>query len=295
MANLEFLAGGYDLVEALRVDDQGRLYFSEMFRDGGVFRRSPDGGIERIVKERKAVGGIAFRERGGLALNGRGLALWDEQTGELRDIFTQWQGEPILHLNDLTVTRDGSIITGSWGFELPDSHEVAESVTIEATEPLPSGSLFRIDPAGKVTKLEDDIIVSNGMGFSPDWRIFYVADTGRNSVLAYDVNPGWTLSNRREFAAMPAGAPDGLAMDIEGGVWVAAYAGGEVVRFRPDGAIDRRIKIPALKATTLVFGGPGLQDLYISTGDNAEEPSRGGSIYRMRSDIPGMPVPKTRL
>jgi len=94
---------------------------------------------------------------------------------------------------------------------------------------------------------------------------------------------------------MPAGAPDGLAMDIEGGVWVAAYGGGEVVRFRPNGAIDRRIKMPALKATTLVFGGPGLQDLYISTGDNAEEPSRGGSIYRMRSDIPGMPVPKTRL
>ncbi len=295
MANLEFLAGGYDLVEALRVDDQGRLYFSEMFRDGGVFRRSPDGRIERIVKERKAVGGIAFREGGGLVLNGRGLALWDERTGKIRDVFTQWQGDPILHLNDLTVTRDGSIITGSWGFELPDSHEVAEAVTVEATEPLPSGSLFRIDPPGKVTKLDDDIIVSNGMGFSPDWRIFYVADTGRSSILAYDVSLDWTLSNRREFAAMPAGAPDGLAVDVEGGVWVAAYGGGEVVRFRPDGAIDRRIKVPAVKVTTLVFGGPELQDLYIATAHNAEEPSRGGSIYRTRADIAGMPVPKARL
>src|SRR5260370_39301284 len=109
MANLEFVAGGYDLVEALRVDEQGRLYFSEMFRDGGVFRRSADGRIDLIVKGRTAVGGMAFREAGGLVLNGRGMALWDEKTGEVRDVFTQFEADPIRHLNALTGTRDGSI------------------------------------------------------------------------------------------------------------------------------------------------------------------------------------------
>jgi hypothetical protein len=68
------VAGGYDLVEALRVDEQGRLYFSGMFGDGGIFRRSPDGRMECIVKGRKAAGGMAFRESGGLVLNGRGMA-----------------------------------------------------------------------------------------------------------------------------------------------------------------------------------------------------------------------------
>jgi xylono-1,5-lactonase len=295
MANLEFVTGGYDLIEALRVDEQGRLYFSEMFRDGGVFRRSPDGRIERIVNDRKAVGGMALREGGGLVLNGRGMALWDERTGELQDLFTQFEGTPILHLNDLTVTRAGSVITGSWGFVLPDTHDAAAAVTTEIPEQLPTGSLFRIDPPGNVAKLDDDIIVSNGMGFSPDDRLFYVADSGRSSILAYDVGPGWTLKNRREFAQMPAGVPDGLAIDAEGGLWVASYGGGEVVRFRPDATIDRRIKMPAIKATTLVFGGPELLDLYISTGDNTEQPSRGGSIFRLRSDIPGMQVPKARL
>lgn len=58
---------------------------------------------------------------------------------------------------------------------------------------------------------------------------------------------------------------------------------------------DRHIQIPATKATTLVFGGPDLRDLYISTGDNTEDPSRGGGIYRMRSDVSGMPVPKAKL
>jgi len=295
MAQLEFLAGGYDLVEALRVDEQGRLYFSEMFRDGGIFRRSPDGRIECIVKGRAAAGGMAFREGGGLVLNGRGMALWDERTGELRDIFTQWDGAPILHLNDLTVTPDGSVITGSWGFELPDRHDVAESVTTETPGQLPPGSLFRVDPPAKVTKLDDGLIVSNGMGFSPDYRLFYVADSGPAVIFAYDVGPGWTLSNRREFARITAGVPDGLAVDVEGGVWVACYGGGEVVRFRPDGVAERRIPVPAVKATTLVFGGPDLRDLYISTGDNIEDSSRGGSIYRMRSDIPGMPVPRAKL
>jgi sugar lactone lactonase YvrE len=295
MAKLDFVAGDYDLVEALRVDQQGRLYFSEMFRDGGIFRRSPDGQIECIVKGRRAAGGMAFREGGGLVLNGRGMALWDEQTGELRDIFTQWEGAPILHLNDLTVTPEGSVITGSWGFELPDTHDVAESVTTDSPGQLPTGSLFRVDARGKVTKLDDGIVVSNGMGFSPDYRLFYVADSGTASIIVYDVGPGWTLVNRREFARITAGVPDGLAVDVEGGVWVACYGGGEVVRLRPDGNPDRRVKIPAVKATTLVFGGPDLRDLYISTGDNTDDPSKGGSIYHMRCDIAGMPVPKAKL
>lgn len=68
-----------------------------------------------------------------------------------------------------------------------------------------------------------------------------------------------------------------------------------MARFGSDGSVDRRIQIPAVKATTLVFGGGDLRDLYISTGDNTEDPSKGGSIYRMRSDIAGMPVPKARL
>jgi D-xylonolactonase len=294
MAKLEFLAGGYDLVEALRVDEQGRLYFTEMFGDGGVFRRSPDGRIKRIV-DRKAAGGMAFREGGGLVLNGRGMALWDERTGQVRDIFTQWEGAPLLHLNDLTVTPDGSIITGSWAFELPERHDEAESVTIENPQPLPPGSLFRIDPPGKVTKLDDGIIVSNGMGFSPDHRRFYLADSGAVAILMYDVGPGWTLGNRREFAKISAGVPDGLAVDAEGGVWTACYRGGEVVRFKPDGILDRRIPVPATKATTLVFGGPDLRDLYISTGDNTDDPAKGACIYRMRSDVSGMPVAKARL
>jgi sugar lactone lactonase YvrE len=294
MARLEFLAGGYELVEALRVDEQGRLYFSEMFGDGGVFRRSPDGRIDLIV-DRKATGGIAFRQGGGLVLNGPGLALWDEQSGELRDIFTHWDGAPILHLNDLTVAPDGSVITGSWGFAMPQRHEVAEPGSNAPQVQRPTGSIFRLEAPGKVTKLDDGIKVSNGMGFSPNSRLFYLADTGAGAIFVYDVGRGWTIGNRREFALTTAGAPDGLAVDVEGGVWVACYGGGEVIRFRPDGSPDIGFRIPAVKVTTLVFGGPDLRDLYIATGDNTEDPPQGGSVYRMHSTVPGLPVPKAKL
>jgi len=67
---------------------------------------------------------------------------------------------------------------------------------------------------------------------------------------------------------------------------------GEVVRFKPDATLDRRIKIPATMVTSLVFGGRDLGDLYIVTADNTEDSSRKGTIFRMRSEIPGLPVPK---
>jgi xylono-1,5-lactonase len=294
MAKLEFLVGGFGLVEALRVDEHGRIYFSELFGDGGVFCRNPEDRVESIVKQRKA-GGMAFRESGGLVLNGPGMAVCDARGGQLRHIFTHWDGQPIRHLNDLTVAPDGSVITGSWGFDMPTREEVAGEEGREVPPQHPTGSLFRIDPSGTAAKLDDGILVSNGIGFSPDSRRLYLADTGAGAIFVYDVGPGWTVGNRREFARVTAGAPDGLAVDAEGGVWTACYGGGEVERFRPDGSSDLGIRIPALKVTTLVFGGRGLRDLYIATADNTEDPSKGGSIYRMHSNIAGLPVPKAKL
>jgi sugar lactone lactonase YvrE len=92
-----------------------------------------------------------------------------------------------------------------------------------------------------------------------------------------------------------------LAVDVEGGVWVAAAMGGEVVRFRHDGTLDRQIKIPLTMPSSVVFGGPDLQDLYIATGDERYfgedpiEPPPRATIFRMRSPVPGLPVPKARF
>jgi gluconolactonase len=275
----EVLAGGFGLLEAPRVSDSGALYFSDV-PNGGVYRRNPDGAIQTVIPKRRGVGGMMFNRGGGLVCTGRGLILFDEKTGKSRDLFVEWDGKPLMGLNDLTTDDQGSVFTGSLNFD-----------PLGGGKPVP-GSLFRIDPPGRATKLWDGIEVTNGLGLSPDRKLLYHSDSPTGAVWAYDVAPDRTVRNRRIFARLPEGWPDGMAVDAEGGIWVAAVRVGEVVHFGNDGVIKKRIKLPSTMVTSLVFGGPDMMDLYVVTADNTADPSRKGTIFRGRADVPGLPVPK---
>ena len=225
---------------------------------------------------------MIFNAAGGLVLTGRGLIHWDEKTGRSRDLFVAWGGKPV-GMNDLTTDDHGSIYTGTINFD-PLSNE----------QPIP-GSLFRIDPPGRAVKLWDGIEVSNGLGLSPDRKHLYHSDSPTGAVWVYDVTHERGVKDRRIFARMPAGLPDGLAVDAQGGVWVAAFRAGEVVHFSKDGAVATRIKLPATMVTSLVFGGRDMRDLYVVTADNTDDPNRKGTIFRARADVPGLPVPKANF
>lgn len=282
----ETLATGYGLLEGPRTDDQNRLYFSDV-RGGGVFRRSPDGQIETLIStDRKSVGGIALNEGGGILVTGPSLAQWDEQTGELKELFTEWDGKPLFGLNDLTTDDQGSIWVGSFGCDIN---------TFDFKSTPPPGSLFRVDPSGEVTHLWEGVEVTNGLGFTADRKLLYHCDSTTRAVWAYEVRADRTVSDRQLFAKLPDGMPDGMTVDIEGGVWVAVVAGsGEVVRFKPDGTIDQRVNIPAKTITSVAFGGPDMCDLYVVTANNDQRDLKG-TIFRARSDIPGLPVPKAKF
>jgi gluconolactonase len=282
----ETLATGYGLLEGPRTDDRNRLYYSDV-RNGGVFRRDPAGKIETLIPDRKSVGGIALLESGaGLIITGATLAQWDEKTGRTRDLFAEWNGKPLFGLNDLTIDDQGSIWAGTFGCDI-------NKFDFKSTPP--PGSLFRIDPPGKVTHLWEGVEVTNGLGFSPDRKLLYHCDSTTRAVWAYDVKPDRTVGDRRKFAQIPDGMPDGMTVDAEGGLWVAVVAGpGEVVRFKPDGALDRRIKVPAKTITSVAFGGPDMRDLYVVTANNDNRELKG-TVFRTRADIPGLPVPKARF
>jgi sugar lactone lactonase YvrE len=277
----EMLASGYGLLEAPRVDDRDRLYFTDI-PNGGIYRRNPGGNVETLIPKRKGVGGMNFNQSGGLVLTGRALIHWDEKTGKSRDLFATWEGKPV-SMNDLTCDDHGSVYTGTINFN-PLSND----------KPIP-GSLFRIDPPGRAVKLWDGIEVSNGLGFSPDRKHLYHSDSNTGAVWVYDVTHERGVKDRRIFAKMPDGMPDGLAVDAQGGVWVAAVRVGEVVHFSKDGTVVKRIKLPATMVTSLVFGGRELRDLYVVTADNTDDPSRKGTIFRGRADVPGLPVPKANF
>lgn len=279
---LETLAYGYGLIEGPRVDERNCLYFSDV-PGGGVYRRSPDGAIETLIPRRRGVGGIALNAAGGVVCSGRSLICWDEATRTSRDLFTEWEGRALRGLNDLTVDAQGSVYVGSLEFD-----------ALSTDKPIP-GNLFRVDPPNRVTKLWEGIQVTNGMGFSPDGKLLYHCDSATGAVWAYDVTADRTVKDRRIFGRLPEGWPDGMAVDAEGGVWVAVVRFGEVVRFKADGTVDRRIKMPAQMVTSLTFGGADMMDLYVVTADNAEDSNRKGTIFRMRSNAPGLPVPKARF
>jgi D-xylonolactonase len=282
MATLEVLASGFGLLEGPRVDDQNRLYFSDV-PNGGVYRRGLDGNVETLIPKRKGVGGMALNDGGGLVCSGRSLIYWNEQSRTSRDLFTQWEGRPLKGLNDLQPDDHGSVYVGSLEFD-----------ALSDQKPIP-GNLFRVDPDGTVTKLYEGIQVTNGMGFSPDRKHLFHADSTTQAVWVYDVQPDRTVKDRRIFAKLPVGWPDGLAVDAEGGVFVAVVNDGEVMRFKPNGTLDTRLKVPAKMVTSLTFGGKDMQDLYIVTADNTDDKAKKGTIFKTRSDIPGLPVPKARF
>ena len=278
----ETLASGYGLIEAPRVDDQNRLYFSDV-PNGGVYRRNPDGKIENVIPKRKGVGGMMFNHGGGIVCTGRALILFDEKSGNSRNLFTEWEGRPLVGLNDLTTDDQGSVYVGSLEFD-----------PLSDNKPLP-GSLFRVDPPGRASKMWDGIQVTNGLGLSPDRKLLYHCDSTTQAVWAYDVQGDRSVKDRRIFAKMPEGWPDGMAVDAEGGLWVAAVRVGEVIHFGADGVVKERIKLPSKMVTSLTFGGPNLMDLYVVTADNTDDATRKGTIFRTRAEVPGLPVPKARF
>lgn len=281
----ETLATGYGLVEGPRTDNANRLYYSDV-RGGGVFRRSPDGAIENLCPDRMSVGGIALNRGGGILVTGPSLAKWDEETQALTELFTEWDGKPLFGLNDLTVDDQGSIWVGSFGCNI-------HQFDFKSTPP--TGSLFRVDPPGNVIHIWDGVEVTNGLGFSPDRKLLYHCDSTTKAVWAYEVKEDRTVNDRQLFAKIPDGMPDGMTVDIEGGVWVATVAGhGEIVRFKPNGTIHERINVPAKTVTSVAFGGPDMTDLYVVTANNNQRELKG-SVFKARSEIPGLPVPHAQF
>ena len=158
--------------------------------------------------------------------------------------------------------------------------------------------------------VDEGVEIANGLGLSPDDRTLYFADSARRVIYAYDADPATgDLSRRRVFVQVPRdeGLPDGLTVDREGFVWCAQWYGGQVVRYDPDGKVERRIAMPVRQVSSVIFGGDDLTDLYITTaadpwpsplappGYDFSATNVGGSLYRLRTDIQGRPDHRAAL
>ncbi len=275
---METLAFGYGLAEAPRVDPAGNLYFSDAM-DGGVYRRAPDGTIAVVVPKRRGVGGLVLHADGGVIVSGRDLV--HVRHGETRVLLTV---DGVLGFNDLTTDAAGRVYVGS----------LRSPALLGEQERVP-GELWRVDGAGRAVEVYRDVAFANGVGFSPDGRTIYHSNYSEGVVLAHDVRDDGLAVNRRAFARVPRGNPDGLAVDETGGVWVALGAGGGIARFTSGGALDHVLPVPAPFVASLCFGGVDRRDLYVTTSGNSEDPERRGTIFRTRVDLPGLVAAPARV
>ncbi|GLW03132.1 SMP-30/gluconolactonase/LRE family protein [Streptomyces lavendulae] len=162
-----------------------------------------------------------------------------------------------------------------------------------------AGALYRLDPDGTVTTVLGSVTISNGLGWGPDGRLLYYADSPTRRVDVFDHDPATgALSARRPFADTgSAGLPDGLAIDTEGRVWVAVWGAGQVRAYTPDGALHAVVTVPASQVSSCAFAGPDLDLLVITTaaeGLTAEQlaaESHAGRIFICRPGATGLPVP----
>ena len=150
--------------------------------------------------------------------------------------------------------------------------------------------------------VDEGIQLSNGLGFSPDLSTLYYADSAARNIYAYDYRPAdGNLRNRRVLVNVPKerGIPDGLTVDAEGYVWSAHWFGGGLYRYDPDGALERHVTVPATQTSSLMFGGPELTDIFITSAGLPDalplapanyDPERvhsGGELYQVNLGIRG--------
>lgn len=269
---------------------KNEFWWSDMLA-GVVYRYNPENG--RITEEAKGknVSGFTMKKGGGLVCAcHQGLYIWDERKGYtlIADKF----GDDILSSNDATADAKGRFLFGTtfYGPGCTDGNYT-------------SGKLFKVEKDCSISVLDEGICLSNGLGFSPDNKILYYTDTVPRIIYAYDYNlDKGTVLNRRIFVKIPddEGIPDGMTVDAEGYVWSAQWYGGCIVRYDPDGKVERRVNTPAKQTSSIVFGGKDLTDIYVTTaaksvtlhvapkGYDFDAPDVGGPVYRYNFGIKGI-------
>jgi gluconolactonase len=280
---MERLATGYTLIEGPVWDGARGLLFSDV-HDGGVFCLSPSGAVSPVIEHRRGIGGIALHHRGGLVVGGRNIAYKGPAAAGTVVLLDSERAGGGAGFNDLTTDEAGRIYVGSLGMSPFDA----------GAEPRP-GALHVIDLDGSSRTLWSGVKLTNGLGFSPDGKKLYHSDSRANLVGVYDVHADGSVGERRAFARVEPGVPDGLAVAEDGSVWVASAGGGAVRVFDADGNERPPIPVPQPGVTSLCFGGDDLRDLYVVTGTVGGPADHTGSVYRLRVDVPGLPVPVARV
>lgn len=251
-----------------------------------IHRYTPGQPLESFAAP-ELVTAVAPRRGGGLvATLQRRVARVDTTTKKF-DLLPILEREPQANrFNDGKVDRAGRFWAGTMDIDLWDK---------------PAGTLYRFDQTLTPAIAVEHIRCSNGLGWSPDNRTMYYAESFAHVIHAFDFDLATGgLSNRRVFARLDpkSGAfPDGLTVDAQGYVWNAQPVFGRLVRYAPNGNVDRIVETPVSSPTSVAFGGDDYATLYVTSArdgksaeDLVQEPDAGG-LFTCRPGVVGLPEP----
>ena len=238
-----------------------------------------------VWRYNESVGNAALRAGGGLALGLGNTVTLTDRVGAIVSVI-ELPGEPETNrANDGAVDPAGRLFQG----------------TMSNTEPgAPVAALHRVDGDGTARRVLSDVMISNGIGWSPDRSTMYYIDTLTFRVDQFDYDPDTgEIEGRRPFVTFDgsSGGPDGMTVDADGCLWVAMFGGFGVQRFSPDGEQLETVVTPGAPQTTCCcFGGPDLDTLYITTaaasiaGVDTEGESNSGALFAADVDAVGLPT-----
>lgn len=264
---------------------QERLYWIDS-KGNKIFRSTADGRELRAWDTPTHIGSMALRAAGDgavLALE-NGLHLLDFASGDIEKLHDP---EPELtenRLNDGKVDAAGRFVFGS----------------MNKNESGRTASLYSLDTDFSLRTLDSNLMVSNGPCWSPDGSTFYFSDTWSEEIWAYDYDVATgNATHRRKFCDVDGsrgGGADGSTVDAEGFLWNALVYDGKLVRYAPDGTVDRVVEMPVKKITSVMFGGADLDVLYVTSMSKPplprfpDDPIQRGSVFALTGlGVVGLP------
>jgi D-xylonolactonase len=250
---------------------------------GRMFWYDPATGQHKQFYEGRIVSGFTVQADGSLLLFMRPCAVAKWINVKLEYVLESVPEAGETGFNDVLADPAGRVFCGSF-----------ETSTTK-------GKLFRLDLDGSIKVVLDDVGVSNGLGFSPDHKHLYYTDSNARKIYNFDYNEATgEITNRRVFVDVSGeeGVPDGLTVDAEGYIWSARWDGRALHRYAPDGTEERQIRFPTKKIASLIFGGEGYTDIYVTTGGGYNKEENGqeaGALFRVSLGIKGRPEFLSRI
>jgi sugar lactone lactonase YvrE len=281
------LASGIYL-EGLAVDHERDIIWYSDVVGGGIHGVKPDGSKVRVLDpDRMWTGGIMINADGCVLSSGQGGVRWnDPDTGESGWLIDTIDGAPVNGINEMWPDGQGGMFFGTLDIE--------HIMVARETRPT---ALYRLTRDREVILLADGLRFTNGIAHNPALRQFYCSETFGKG-LAWDVRPDLTLSNKRVL--LDRDDCDGLALDVEGTVWLTGvYSPGVIHRVSPEGRVLEPAPTPEGATTQVRFGGADGRDLYLvvvpaDAGDclkNGRPPSGTSTLWRGRSAVAGVKIP----